>query len=87
MKKRRNDPDELRREYKPGDLHGGVRGKYYARAITGTNLVLIEPEIAEVFPTSAAVNNALRRLIRSKSPSRGGRRGSRTQKSGAHAHG
>lgn len=57
--------DELRPEYNLTGLRGGVRGKCYGRAQAGTNLVLIEPEIAEVFPNGEAVNNALRRLVRS----------------------
>jgi hypothetical protein len=39
-----------------------VRGKYYRRASAGTNIVLIEPDLAKVFPDSAAVNRALRVL-------------------------
>jgi hypothetical protein len=41
-----------------------VRGKYYRRATAGTNLVLIEPDLAEVFPDADSVNRALRLLIR-----------------------
>ncbi len=55
-------PDELRPEYDLSKLKGGVRGKYYQRALTGTNLVLIEPELAEVFPDTESVNRALRLL-------------------------
>jgi hypothetical protein len=54
--------DELRPEYDHSRLKGGVRGKYYQQAIAGTNLVLIEPELAEVFPDTASVNRALRLL-------------------------
>ena len=65
MKKRnRNKPDELRLEYDLSRLRGGVRGKYYGRATAGSNLVLIEPDIAKAFPNGEAVNNALRRLMR-----------------------
>ena len=62
MKKelRANDADELRSEYDLSQLPAGVRGKYYERAKAGTNLVLIEPDLAELFPTSEAVNRALR---------------------------
>ena len=42
--------DGLRAEYDLSRLRGGVRGKYYREATAGTNLVLIEPELAEVFP-------------------------------------
>jgi len=54
--------DELRPEYDLSRLKGGVRGKYHQRALTGTNLVLIEPELAEVFPDTESVNRALRLL-------------------------
>ena len=54
--------DEMRAEYDLSKLKGGVRGKYYQRATTGTNLVLIDPELAEVFPDSESVNRALRLL-------------------------
>ena len=37
-----------------------VRGKYYRQAIAGTNLVLIEPDLADLFPDSELVNRALR---------------------------
>ena len=57
--------DELRPEY---DLHellkGGVRGKYVARYRAGTNLVLLDPDVARAFPDEAAVNEALRLVIR-----------------------
>lgn len=52
----------MRAEYDLSQLTGGVRGKYYRRARAGTNLVLIEPDLAKVFPDSAAVNRALRVL-------------------------
>ena len=55
-------PDELRPEYDLSKLKGGVRGKYYRQALAGTNLVLIEPELAEVFPDTESVNRALRLL-------------------------
>ncbi len=52
--------DGLRGEYDLSQLAGGVRGKYYRRATAGTNLVLIEPDLAKLFPDSGAVNRALR---------------------------
>ena len=55
--------DELRPEYDLSKLKGGARGKYYQQAIAGTNLVLIEPELAEVFPDTECVNRALRLLV------------------------
>lgn len=52
--------DELRPEYDLSQLKGGVRGKYYRQAMAGTNLVLIGPDLAKMFPGSASVNQALR---------------------------
>ena len=52
----------LRPEYDLSRLKGGVRGKYYRRASAGMNLVLIEPDLAKVFPDGEAVNRALRVL-------------------------
>lgn len=54
--------DDLRPEYDLLRLQGGVRGKYYRRASAGTNLVLIDPDLAKLFPDSVAVNRALRLL-------------------------
>jgi hypothetical protein len=54
--------DDLRPEYDLTKLKGGVRGKYYEQATAGTNLVLVDPELAKVFPDSASVNRALRVL-------------------------
>jgi len=54
--------DALRREYDLSRLKGGVRGKYYHRATAGMNLVLIEPDLADLFPDSESVNRALRVL-------------------------
>ena len=54
--------DDLRPEYDLGRLKGGIRGKYFQRATAGTNLVLLEPDVARAFPDSNAVNRALRLL-------------------------
>ena len=51
---------EMRAEY---DFSGGVRGKYVARYRRGTNVVLLDPEVAEAFPDSKSVNDALRALV------------------------
>lgn len=56
------EDDGLRAEYDLAKLEGGVRGKYYRQAAAGTNLVLIEPDLAAVFPDGNAVNRALRLL-------------------------
>ena len=58
--KRRSD--DLRPEYDVATLKGGVRGKYYKQATAGTNLVLLEPDVALAFPDSSSVNRALRLL-------------------------
>ncbi len=55
--------DDLCPEYDLSQLKGGVRGKYYRQAVAGTNLMVIEPELASVFPDSEAVNRALRLLV------------------------
>ena len=55
--------DDLRPEYDLSQLKGVVRGKYYKRAIAGTNLVLIEPDLAKVFPDTDSVNRALRLIL------------------------
>ena len=55
--------DELRPEYKLEDLGIGVRGKYFESYRSGTNLVLLSPDVAKVFSTEEAVNEALRSLI------------------------
>lgn len=52
---------EMRPEY---DFSGGVRGKYYRRYIASTNVVVLEPDVHKTFRNSAAVNEALRSLIR-----------------------
>ena len=56
--------DELRPEYDLSQLQGGVRGKYAQRYKQGTNLVLLDPDVADAFPTEDAVNEALRMLMR-----------------------
>jgi hypothetical protein len=55
--------DELRSEYDFASMRGGVRGKYIDRVREGTNIVLIEPEVSEAFPTELAVNEALKGVL------------------------
>ena len=55
--------EDLRPEYDFSNMEGGVRGKYAQRFHTGTNLVKIDPDVAEVFADDDAVNEALRSLI------------------------
>jgi hypothetical protein len=54
-------PDEILPEY---DFSRGRRNKYAARYRQGTNVVLLDPDVAELFPDSASVNAALRALAR-----------------------
>ena len=61
MKKATKSSDETRPYY---DFSGGIRGKYAAEYAKGTNVVVIEPKLAKLFPDSEAVNEALRTLVR-----------------------
>lgn len=59
-----SNSDEMRDEYdfSPEQLRTAARGKYAQRFAEGVNLVALDPDVAEVFPDSAAVNQALRAL-------------------------
>jgi hypothetical protein len=59
MKKAKKNHSEMLEEY---DFRGGVRGKYAKRYSQGTNVIVLEPGVAKVFPDSKSVNNALRAL-------------------------
>ena len=59
----RQSPDDLRLEYDLAALGPGVRGKY-AKQLKRTTLVALQPEVAEAFPTSEAVNEALRAVLK-----------------------
>jgi hypothetical protein len=64
MKKPSDTKDELRDEYDLAELlSGAVRGKYVQRNETGTNLVLLDPDIAAAFPDAKPVNAALRLVM------------------------
>jgi hypothetical protein len=56
---RKTASDEILPHY---EFRGGVRGKYAARYREGTNVVLLEPDVAARFPDAASVNRALRAL-------------------------
>jgi hypothetical protein len=63
MKKARKvSPDELRPEYTRSDFGPFVRGKYVERLRERSNVVVLDPEVAELFPNGASVNAALRAL-------------------------
>jgi hypothetical protein len=55
---------EMRAEYNRDELGPGVRGKYIDAYRSGTNLVLLSPDVARAFPTEDAVNEALRSFVR-----------------------
>jgi len=63
MKKAEKTTDDLRLEYDFSKMKGGVRGKYLQRYRAGTNIVKLEPDVAEVFTDDASINEALRSLI------------------------
>jgi hypothetical protein len=67
------DRDTMRDEY---DFSGAVRGATAARYAEGTNVVVLDPDVSALFPTSLAVNEALRTLARLVKP-RGRRPSSR----------
>ena len=70
--KARDVADELRPEYHL-DYSKAVRGKYYRRLLKeGSNVVVLEPDVAKAFPNSNAVNDALRLVLKTRStrPSR-----------------
>ena len=56
--------DELRSEYERSDFGDLVRGKYTDRLQSSSNVVLLDPEVADLFPNAAAVNAALRSLAK-----------------------
>ena len=63
MKRAKPQTDELRPAYKLSDFKKLERGKYYQRVKASSNVVVLDPEVAAVFPNSAAVNKALHSLI------------------------
>jgi hypothetical protein len=61
-----NDKDTLRDEYPEDLIRSGVRGKYTKSYREGTNIVLIDPDLRELFPDSDSVNRALREYVATK---------------------
>jgi hypothetical protein len=75
----------MRPEY---DFSGAVRGKYYRRYLESSNVVVIEPDVHSKFKNSAAVNDALRTLMRAAGKRRGlTKRPTRTRAKAARAGG
>ena len=60
-KAKRSDDLEMRKEY---DFSKGVRGKYYKKFIKGTNIIVLDPDVAKVFKNSKEVNEILRTISR-----------------------
>jgi hypothetical protein len=60
-------PDDMLDEY---DFSGGVRGKYAGRFSEDCKVIVLDPDVAEVFPDAEAVNEALRKLIHQKTAGR-----------------
>lgn len=58
--------DELHTEYDETMLKNGIRGKYAAQYAAGTNIVLLDPDVAAAFPTKEAVNEALRSILKKR---------------------
>ena len=73
-KPRRRTTDDILPEY---DFSGGVRGKYAVRYAQGTNVVVLDADVAAAFPTATDVNNALRGLVNLARATSGRRRGAR----------
>lgn len=61
--KKANLENDMRPEYNFASMSGGVRGKYVERLRRENNIVVLEPEVAEAFPTGEAVNAALRGML------------------------
>ena len=61
MKKAPSRSSEMQAEY---DFSRGTRGKYSRRFAEGSNVIVLDPDVAKVFPSSVAVNRSLRKLAR-----------------------
>ncbi len=60
---KKDELDELRPEYRREDFGELVQGKYAKRKPEATNVVVLDPDIAEAFPNAEVVNQTLRRLL------------------------
>ena len=77
----RNATGDLRPEYKRSDFGTLVRGTYARRVIEATNVVVLDPKVAQAFPNDRAVGKALRGLLRNrKSSARPTTRSTRTRR-------
>ena len=83
MKKEIRKDDEMRNHY---DFSRGIRGKYARSYAEGTNVVVLDPDVARLFPNGAAVNETLRAVgeivhIQDRRRHRADKRAERTRKS------
>ena len=77
--KRTNEVAQMRAEY-DFDYSKAVRGKYYKRLLKGgSNVVILDRDVAKAFPDSASVNKALRSVLKSKRLQRPTTRSTRTR--------
>ncbi len=65
--KKMANKDEVRQEYSRKDLGAGTRGKYHDDYREGTNIVILDPNLAKAFPDSKSVNQALREYLQQRS--------------------
>lgn len=63
-KSRKSEERSMKSDY---DFSQAIRGKYARRYAKGANVVILEPDVAKVFPTSKVVNSSLRKIIRQRS--------------------
>ncbi len=63
IKKSKHLSEELRKEYSKSDFKKLERGKYYKDVVTRSNVVILDPAVASIFPNSASVNEALHGLV------------------------
>jgi hypothetical protein len=84
---RKTESDEMRPEYDFAAMKGGVRGKYAKAFREGTNLVLLDEDVAKAFPTASSVNETLRAILtvasRVRKPKRARSASSRPRAGGA----
>jgi hypothetical protein len=87
MKRAKFASDDLRTEYRRSDFKKLERGKYYERVKASSNVVVLDPEVAAVFPNSDAVNKALHSLVdvaeRVSDRTSGSNRAARVRRSGS----
>jgi len=60
----RRSRDDMRPEYDFASMSGGIRAKHYQKYRKGSNVVLLQPDVAEAFPSEEAVNEALRGILK-----------------------